>query len=62
MEERELIRCLESEIASATCPGVLLERARTLGVELVQPEPSKIVVSPPPAFAGNTGNLDVVRR
>jgi len=60
-EERERERYLEAEIAAATCPGPLLERARALGVDLVEREPGRTLVAPPPPFAEEEG-LYLVRR
>jgi hypothetical protein len=60
-EEREIVRTLEADIAAASCPRRLLGRARDLGVDLVERDPSRIVVARPPAFAEDEGPL-LVRR
>ncbi len=60
-EERELTRCLEAEIAGATCRSALLERADALGVKLVVAEPGQVIVAPRPAFVEDAGAA-LVRR
>ncbi len=59
--ERDLIRSLEADIAAASCRSALIERAAALGIDLVEADPSQIVVARPPAFVEDEG-AELVRR
>ena len=49
-EERELVRCLEAEIAASLAPATLRANGERLGVVLAERDPDQIVRASRPAF------------